>query len=78
MALQFEELTTLTRQDIHDIEDTATEENWGWTEGHVVTDNTGQQIDRRIDGTTAQIQRIEERKRKQEERNNRFLGGILR
>ena len=78
MAIQFEELTTLTRQDIHDIEDTATEENWGWTEGHVVTDNTGQQIDRRIDGTTAQIQRIEERKRKQEERNNRFLGGILR
>jgi hypothetical protein len=78
MSLQFEELTTLTRQDIHDIEDTATEENWGWTEGHVVTDNTGQQIDRRINGTTAQIQRIEDRKRKQEERNNRFLGGILR
>tara|TARA_B100000945_G_scaffold43658_1_gene29774 strand:- start:106 stop:1290 length:1185 start_codon:yes stop_codon:yes gene_type:complete len=78
MNLQFEELTTLTRQDIHDIEDTATEENWGWTEGHVVTDNTGQQIDRRIDGTTAQIQRIEERKRKQEERKNSFLGGILR
>ena len=78
MNLQFEELTTLTRQDIHDIEDTATEENWGWTEGHVVTDNTGQQIDRRIDGTTAQLQRIEERKRKQEERKNSFLGGILR
>ena len=53
--LGFEELTTLTRQDIHDVEDTATEENWGWTEGNKVTDNTGERLDRQRDNFLANI-----------------------
>ena len=32
LSLQFSELTNLTRQDIHEVEDTATSEDWGWVE----------------------------------------------
>ena len=80
MNLQFEELTTLTRQDIHDIEDTATEENWGWTEGNVVTDNTGQQIDRRIDRVNTQIERkkkAEKIRAMENERKSDLFGQIF-
>tara|TARA_B100000427_G_scaffold95687_1_gene78808 strand:+ start:417 stop:1613 length:1197 start_codon:yes stop_codon:yes gene_type:complete len=80
MNLQFEELTTLTRQDIHDIEDTATEENWGWTEGNVVTDNTGQQIDRRIDKINTQIERkkkAEKIRAMEKERKSDLFGQIF-
>ena len=30
--LSFSEMTTMTRQDIHEIEDTATAAEWGWIE----------------------------------------------
>jgi len=32
LSLSFSELTTMTRQDVHKIEDTATAEEWGWIE----------------------------------------------
>ena len=32
IQLTFSEMTTMTRQDIHEIEDTATAEEWGWIE----------------------------------------------
>ena len=32
LSLTFSEMTTMTRQDIHEIEDTATAEEWGWIE----------------------------------------------
>ena len=32
LNLSFNELTNLTRQDIHEVEDTATSEDWGWVE----------------------------------------------
>ena len=32
LQLTFSEMTTMTRQDVHEIEDTATAEEWGWIE----------------------------------------------
>ena len=32
LSLTFSEMTTMTRQDIHEIEDTATAAEWGWIE----------------------------------------------
>jgi len=45
LSMSFSEMTNLTRQDVHEIEDTATAEEWGWIEQQeTLRDSAGNEI----------------------------------